>query len=259
MAKIFLSVPIMHRPELRMIQSMYQAALSCKEHQVQAYYNLNDSLISRVRNVHTSVFYNEYLDYDYFMSIDSDLEIVNKYPNENIFTKLVMAADKFEFSCGLYAIKSPGKLKCSSVMVDDQSFPEFNSGYREVRWPSSGCFCMKRSVIEKMVKAYPEEHYDGDDNAAGKKIYGLYRPFIYEMTPKEFPGLERSYKKYLSEDWAFAQRWHWLGGKVFADTSIVLNHIGSTDYKLYNVEVVSRNANQSESLPSAGFDLSKGN
>ena len=85
MAKIFLSVPILGRPDLKMMYSMYQAILSCKEHQVRVYFNQNDSLISRVRNVHISSFYNDYPDYDYFMSLDSDLEIVNAYPNNNIF------------------------------------------------------------------------------------------------------------------------------------------------------------------------------
>ena len=87
MAKIFLSVPVLEKPELKMLYSTYQAMLSCAEHQVRIYFNENDSLISRVRNVHMSVFLNEYPECDYFCSIDSDLEIVNAYQTNNIFTK----------------------------------------------------------------------------------------------------------------------------------------------------------------------------
>ena len=79
MANIFLSMPIADKPELRSLYSVYQASLSCKEHKVRLYFNENDSLISRIRNVHLSVFLNEFPDCDYFVSIDSDIEIMNVY------------------------------------------------------------------------------------------------------------------------------------------------------------------------------------
>ena len=60
MANIFLSIPILDKPEYRMIHSVYQAILSCREHRVRIFVNENDSLISRVRNVHMSLFYHEY-------------------------------------------------------------------------------------------------------------------------------------------------------------------------------------------------------
>jgi hypothetical protein len=42
MAKIFLSVPVLGRPDLKMMYSMYQAILSCAGHQVRVYFNQND-------------------------------------------------------------------------------------------------------------------------------------------------------------------------------------------------------------------------
>ena len=77
MAKVFLSIPVLDRPELKMLYSVYQAMLTDQGHQVRIYFNENDSLISRVRNVHLSVFLNEFTDCEYFVSIDSDLEILN--------------------------------------------------------------------------------------------------------------------------------------------------------------------------------------
>jgi len=256
MAKIFLSVPILGRPDLKMMYSMYQAILSCKEHQVRVYFNQNDSLISRVRNVHISSFYNDYPDYDYFMSLDSDLEIVNAYPNNNIFNRLI-AADK-DFVGGLYAIKKPGVRRCSSITWDGKS-PEFDSGLKEMRWLSSGCWCIKRSAVEKMVKAYPELTYDGDDNATGKKVYGLYIPFLYDLKEGDFPSIKLPFRKYLSEDWAACERWKDIGGKIYADTGIVLKHVGEHEYTLWDVDVVRTKNNPSQqstlSMPTAGFDL----
>jgi hypothetical protein len=252
MAKIFLSVPILGKPELKMIYSMYQSILSSGKHQVRVYFNENDSLISRVRNVHMSVFLNEFPDCDYFMSIDSDLEIVNAYPNNNIFNKLV--DHDVDFCGGLYAIKKPGVRRCASITANGEN-PQFNSGLIEMAWMSTGCWCLKRSVVEKMVKAYPELDYDGDDNASGKKVHGLYIPMLYDIKEGDFPGVKPPFRKYLSEDWSFAQRWREIGGKLYADTSIVLNHIGKTPYSLWDVEVQRKANSPSVEPPAPGFDL----
>lgn len=237
MAKIFLSVPILEKPDFKMIYSTYQAILSCREHQVRLYVNENDSLISRIRNVHISTFLNDYPDYEYFCSIDSDIEIVNCFSSNNIFSKLI-AADK-DFIGGLYALKQHEKPPmCSSIPMDDslnRSTIPFNKGIIEMMWLSSGCWMIKRSVLEKMVSKYPELTYVGDDNVAGKKIHGLCIPAIFEI---ENNG--QRFKKYLSEDWALCKRWTDIGGKIHADTSIVLRHLGKIPYQLWNVEVVSK-------------------
>lgn len=254
MANIFLSVPIMNCPELKMIYSMYRAILSCKDNKVRLYFNENDSLISRVRNVHLSAFLYDYPECDYFMSLDSDIEMLNVYDSNNIFSKLV--SHNLDFVGGLYAIKRPGPLACSSIAASG-NIPAFDSGLEEMKWMSTGCWCLKRSAIEKMVEAYPELMYDGDDNATGKKICGLYIPMLYDLQKGDFPeqqNVKLPFKKYLSEDWSFCQRWKAIGGKLYADTSIVLKHIGKIDYALYNVELVKVPKN-GPVPPSPGFDL----
>lgn len=276
MAKIFLSVPVLSQPELKMLYSTYQAMLSCGEHQVRIYFNENDSLISRVRNVHFSVFLDEFTDCDYFVSLDSDIEIVNAYHTNNIFTKLI-SHDK-DFVGGLYPLKqTKTKPLCASIPLSKEITREnipFDSGLIEMRWLSSGCWCIKRSAAEKIVKAYPELTYVGDDNVAGKPIYGVFIPALFNV---EEGG--RTFKKYLSEDWSFVERWRAIGGQVFADTSIVLRHIGKISHTLWDVEIVSQPQSESKTpvstptvlmpqpkaeanvipplppLPSAGFDL----
>jgi len=62
------------------------------------------------------------------------------------------------------------------------------------------------------------------------------------------------FRKLLSEDWSFAQRWTDMGGKIYADTSIALKHIGEYSYSLYDLEVVKKPA---PNVPQAGFDLGK--
>jgi predicted DNA-binding protein YlxM (UPF0122 family) len=262
MAKIFLSVPVLDKPELKMLYSAYQAMLTSREHQVRIYFNENDSLISRVRNVHMTAFLDEFPECEYFVSIDSDIEIINTFVTNNIFNKLI-AHDK-DFVGGLYALKQDKtKPLCSSIPLGNisrQNIP-FDSGLIEMRWLSSGCWCIKRSVLEKMVKEYPELTYVGDDNMAGKPVYGLCIPQIFE-----FEDDGKKYKKYLSEDWSFSERWRKIGGKIFADTSIALKHIGKTSYQLWNFEISKEpiplapakqieNQQNIPDLPPAGFDL----
>jgi hypothetical protein len=222
--KILLSMPVADKPELKTLFSLYQAVATCG-YEVKIYATEGDSLISRVRNSHITVFYDEFKDFDYFVSIDSDLEIINKNPNDNIFKKLI--SHDLDFVGGLYALKSyEDEPKTSSLSSAGENKIPYNSGLVEMDWLSSGCWCLKRSAIKKMIDHYPELIYDGDGLMSGKKVYGLYVPFISDM------GNDK--KKYLSEDWAFAERWRASGGKIFADTTILLNHIGKFPYSLWD-------------------------
>lgn len=256
MAKIFLSVPILNRPELKSIYSIYKSILSSEKHQVRLYFNEGDSLISRVRNCHLTAFYDDFQECDYFMSIDSDLEVMNSFSSNNIFNKLI--EHDLDFVGGLYALKQDKTDPiCSSEPLDGKRQPiSFDQGLIPIRWLSSGCWCIKRSVINKMIEAYPELTYEGDDTMSHRSVYGLCIPEIFEVQDSE----GKSFKKYLSEDWSFCERWNKLGGKIFADTSIVLNHIGKTSYSLWNLELVQdpivvNSPQESNDPPKAGHDL----
>lgn len=197
-------------------------------------------------------------DFDYFMSIDADLVIRNNNTGDNIIDKLI--DHNLEFVGGLYSLKSVTERKCSSIAMEGAILPKFNSGLLEMRWMSTGCWCIHRSVVTKMIKAYPELIYDGDDNAANEKIYGFYIPYIYEFIKEDFPDEELSlgFKKYISEDWAFCQRWRQIGGKMYADTSILLDHIGKHPFTLYSQEDVEFVKQQQQPQPpQAGHDLKK--
>ena len=246
MSEIFVSVPIMDRPEFKFISTLYQSMMTNPGTTVRLYVNEGDSLISRVRNVHMSIFYYDYPECEYFISLDSDLEIVNAFDTNNVFKKLL--SHDLDFVGGLYSTKKVGG-QCSSVAEDMRSKFEFDSGLAKMRWLSTGCWCIKRSVVTKMIEAYPELTYDGDDYAAGKIIHALYQPIIHE--DKDVLTGE-IYRKYLSEDWAFCRRWKDIGGEIYADTSIVLKHIGKTPYSLWNVEPTIQ---QGPEPPKPGHDL----
>ena len=81
--------------------------------------------------------------------------------------------------------------------------------------------CIKRQVIEQMIAAHPELKYR--DNIG---IGPQYEPMMYGL----FDTMIDPDGNYLSEDWTFCYLWRLMGGKVFADTGITLDHTGYHKY-----------------------------
>ena len=54
--------------------------------------------------------------------------------------------------------------------------------------------------------------------------------------------------------WSFCERWRNIDGSIFADTGIVLRHIGKYPYALWNVQVV-KQTKDGPQPPPPGFDL----
>jgi hypothetical protein len=75
---------------------------------------------------------------------------------------------------------------------------------------------------------------------------------LYDLKEGDFPNVKLPFRKYISEDWSCCERWKAIGGKIYADTSLALRHIGSYNYNLWELDVVKT---QKPNLPPAGFDL----
>ena len=81
---------------------------------------------------------------------------------------------------------------------------------------------IKREVIEKMIKHYPETKYMpevfDDASQVGVEKHALFDTMIENG-------------RYLSEDYTFCRRWQNMGGKIYVDPSIVLDHVGTYTFK----------------------------
>ena len=226
--KVFVLYPSLDaKPNLKSFHSLWTHVTNSNA-DVQLYYRMGESLIQRLRNL---AFY-DFLQsgYDYFFSLDSDIEILNDPINDNILTKLISDAEchGIDWNGGLYSVKKPFSFVSASCAKDTSQL-KFNNGIIEMRWLSSGCWFIKRKVIEDMCNYYTNEMYDGDEQDKGKRICGITNPFIYHIT-REMSGLDHDVDKLLSEDWACNQRWLDMGGKIHANTSIMLNHVGNFDH-----------------------------
>ncbi|MCI0599476.1 MAG: hypothetical protein L0Y60_08125 [Beijerinckiaceae bacterium] len=86
-----------------------------------------------------------------------------------------------------------------------------------------GFMLLKREVIERMIAAYPETRYisaHAYSNAKSDETYALFDCMIDKETGA-----------YISEDFAFCQRWRDIGGKIWLDTEGRLTHIGSYNFQ----------------------------
>jgi len=81
---------------------------------------------------------------------------------------------------------------------------------------------LKREVIERMIAAYPETRFTSAHAYSNAKANQNYALFDYMI--------DKDTGAYVSEDFAFCQRWHNTGGKIWLDTSGKLTHIGAYNF-----------------------------
>ena len=101
---------------------------------------------------------------------------------------------------------------------------EWDGPFVTGNYAGTGFMMMKRSLVERMIEAYPELCYSGIQsyprfNAAPATQFALFDCMIEPKT-----------KVYLSEDYAFCLRWRQLGGKIWLDTEGRLTHVGHHAY-----------------------------
>jgi hypothetical protein len=99
---------------------------------------------------------------------------------------------------------------------------EIENNLTKVKHLATGFMLIKRTVIDLMSKAFPQTKYVDDVNF----LSGKENDFAYALFDC---GVEDNH--YLSEDWMFCRRWQKMGGSVYADITINLDHTGVETYK----------------------------
>lgn len=187
----------------------------------------NESLITRARNDLVFTFLQSPA--THLMFIDADIN----FNPEDILKLLYHDKD---IVTGAYPTKiidwqNMSTAKTNSVKELQKKAIKYASGFNnkknedglvEVTYGATGFMLIKKEVIKKMIKHYPEisyipEVYD-NENERGLPKHALFDTMIYN-------------DKYLSEDYTFCHRWQQMGGKIYLDPSIVLDHVGTHIFK----------------------------
>jgi len=184
-------------------------------------FTTSESLITRARNNIADIFMNS--DCSHLLFIDADIG----FDPEDVFKLL---SHDLDVVCGGY----PAKLldwgsihQAARRGVPPQDLPKYASPYIynrvnmspqfgdliEVRESGTGFMMIKREVFEKLsdvVATYTANQFDN----VGKLNKEYFSTMIED-------GI------LISEDYFFCRKWRSIGGKVYVDRSIKLNHIGS--------------------------------
>ena len=197
----------------------------------------NESLVTRARNVLLAYFLNS--DYTHLLYIDADIE----FQVEDVLK--LYAADK-DVAVGAYPKKgvawqrikdsianNPAKEMTDKDIASQGSDYAVNfkfvdketksiaveNGLVKLHDAGTGFMMIKREAILKLIKAFPEIKYNNDvninNNELSDKFYALFDTMIDPID-----------RRYLSEDYTFCRRWQEIGGDIWLDPSISLNHYG---------------------------------
>ena len=93
---------------------------------------------------------------------------------------------------------------------------------------------IKRPAIDKMIGSYPELKYNNDLNTGPELQEFFYAMFDTMLDPTD--------KRYLSEDYTFCRRWQAIGGDIWLDPSISLNHYGSYNFQGNPAQIIQINS-----------------
>lgn len=127
--------------------------------------------------------------------------------------------------CGLY----PKKLKeggLAAILKDDTETLVFGEqgGLIEIKWAGTGFFYTKRCVYDD-IKA----KLNLPDCVIGRK--GTINPYFMPFTiPLPETNGDKQLHLYLGDDTSFCERARQVGYKVYADTTVRLDHIGRYRY-----------------------------
>ena len=173
---------------------------------------VNESLIPRGRNSLVAKFLCFEPRSTHLVFIDADIG----FEPEEIL-KLCLA-DK-DVIGGLY----PKKALPIQYVVNKVQDGEKSGNIVEVSNLGTGFLMIRREVIETIIANHPELHYQDEIGLDPK--FAPYKYAIFDTM------IDPATKEYLSEDYTFCKRWRDMGGKIFADLSISLNHSGYYNFR----------------------------
>lgn len=186
----------------------------------------NESLVHRARNISIARFLYK-TQADYFMFIDADihfepeavLRLIQSGHDVSVacYPKKIVRWDTVEAGIKEGTKKNLERLASDLVMNFKSQKTQIVNGFAEVLDGPTGFMLIKRSVIEQMYAHHPELNCVNDHvNRDFENYCAIFDCMIDPVS-----------KRYLSEDYAFCRRWQMMGGKIYADVTTTLGHVGN--------------------------------
>ena len=203
---------------------------SLKDIEYKFYFISKDSLVSRARNTIVTKFLDdEDFNGTHLFFLDADIGF-----NHKNFERL-LDFDK-ELVCGVYPTKGINweRLKTlDNKSVNSQNLMNYNvnfidssnikliNGFAEVREGATGFMLIKKEVFLKLKENYLDLKYTPRPTSilsGSNNCYDFFKVGNYKD--------KEGNVNYLSEDFYFSTLWRDIGGKIFADLTSELSHLG---------------------------------
>jgi|TARA_R100000479_G_scaffold129345_1_gene67712 hypothetical protein len=240
--KIMVCTPCHSDVSMHYTQAVLKFQQACMQRNIMVSFTLlKSSLVTQGRNLCVASMLNDEKDvYTHLLFIDSDID----FNADTIFKMLEF--DKDIISCPYPmkmlswdkmwrrwhekedAVETADDLAKSGftfpVKVDDPNSIFSSKGLIELTHAPTGCMLIKREVLEKMIKEYPELEIYQPTIINGKEVKqpNMYNLFDTLHDPKT--------KRYFGEDFGFCQRWADIGGKVYAYINDYITHVGEYQF-----------------------------
>jgi hypothetical protein len=224
----------------------------------------NESLVTRARNVLLAYFLNS--DYTHLLFIDADIEfqvedvlklyahdkdvVVGAYPKKGVAWNRIRQnltspelGDRPLSDKEIAAFGSDYAINFKFVDREKGTIA-VEKGLIKLHDAGTGFMMIKREAILKMIKAYPELKYNNDVNINNESL----KDHFYALFDTMIDPVDR---RYLSEDYTFCRRWQEIGGDIWLDPTISLNHYGHFCFQGNPQAIINFNAPVSNELPQA--------
>ena len=236
--EIFLASPVHSDVSMHYTQALLEFQQACFVEKIKvSFHLLKSSLVTQGRNLCVAGFLNTKA--THLLFIDSDIYFQAK----SIFAMLKANKDVIGVPYPLKTLMwdkafrkmQEGKIKTPDdirralhtypMKVPNSKNINVDNGVMEVTDAPTGCMLIKRSVIEKMVEAYPEKKIL--QKTVIKSEY-IDKPNMWNFFDTLHDPVE---KTFLGEDFAFCQLWTELGGKCHAYINDSIVHVGEHQYQ----------------------------
>jgi predicted metal-binding protein len=238
--EIFLMIctPCHSNVAMHYTQALLELQQLCIKHRIKITFTLlKSSLVTQGRNLCVSAFLESkcthmlFVDSDIYFRADSILKMLKKdkelmsipYPLKT------MMWDKLYKKWNDGEVKGPEDihryLNTYPMKVENPEDIKLDNGVMEVTHSPTGCMLIKRSVFDKMIKAYPDKGIVQKTVINGEYID---RPHMWNF----FDTLHDSETKiFLGEDFSFCKLWRDIGGKCYVYINDPIIHVGEHQYE----------------------------
>lgn len=220
----------------------------------------NESLITRARNFYVSLILAK-KEYTHLLFIDADISfnplnvfrmlmankdvVAGAYPKKGVSWEKIIGLVKEGGSDRDFVEPASYDYAINIITENDQGVQKvpIQNGFLKVSYAATGFMLVKREVLEKMAREFPNLKYVNDVggyDTQGNKDY-FYALFDCYIDPQS--------RRYLSEDYAFCKRWLGMNGEIWVDLSCNLTHSGTFDFRGSYLKSIERGIRGEDNKP----------